>query len=384
VIRVGFVLTSLGALLAGTELGLGRSGSAAGQSVPPSMAPVPSIVGSQSPAASASPPPATGASVPERTVTIPMSVDPTGERDVSERVQEFVDDVPAGTEIRFQPGATYRLDTGIELASRHELTFDGQGATILSDGCEIPDSAFFLRTDAADITIRNFNLVGENPGGYLEGCESSIGVAMYGSRNVLIEGVHVRNHFGHCWYMDERNGWTDGVVIRDSSCVRAGVMGVAITSGRNILVERTSFEDIALFPFDIEPSEPEAGGEFVVFQDNTIHGYGLAPEYSPWLLAAAPSVGIINNITFTRNTVTKAAPDTNPERDTAAGLTVAMYGDIRKSDIVITDNVSMVPGEGPVMDLANIDRLTITGNIQPLTSGSLADIRNSTEVVLQP
>jgi hypothetical protein len=311
-------------------------------------------------------------------------IDHTGERDVSREMQEFVDDQPQGTAIRFPSGGIYRLDQGIELAGHRQLTFEGQGATILSDGCEVADSAFFLRTEASDITIRDFVLVGENPGGYTPGCESSIGVAMYGSRNVMIEGVHVRNHFGHCWYMDERNGWTDGVVIRDSTCTHAGVMGVAITSGRNILVERTSFEEIALFPFDIEPSEPDAGGEFITFQDNTVNGYGLAPDYSPWLLAAAPSVGIINNVTFTRNTVTKGAPDSNPERDTAAGLTVAMYGDIRKSDIVITENVSTVPGEGPVMDLANIDRLTITGNVQPLTSGPLADIRNSTEVVLQP
>ena len=58
----------------------------------------------------------------------------------------------------------------------------------------------------------------------------------------------------------------------------------------------------------------------------------------------------------------------------------------RMEDIWITDNVGVGTADGSklsgaVLDLANIDGLTVTRNTQPLATGQLLLIRDSTEVV---
>ena len=44
----------------------------------------------------------------------------------------------------------------------------------------------------------------------------------------------------------------------------------------------------------------------------------------------------------------------------------------RRRNLVFTNNTSAVPAAGPVLRFAQIDGLTITGNVQPLTSSVLA------------
>ncbi|MGO9179914.1 MAG: hypothetical protein ACLQHS_11750 [Candidatus Limnocylindrales bacterium] len=53
----------------------------------------------------------------------------------------------------------------------------------------------------------------------------------------------------------------------------------------------------------------------------------------------------------------------------------------RRQDIVFTNTTSTVAVAGPVLNFANIDGLTVTGNVQPLRSGSLSSITDSTGVV---
>lgn len=335
------------------------------------------------PMASLGPTPSDG-STPPVGLMLPPSIDATGATDVSADVQSFVDDAPNGSTIVFPRGATYRIDEGILLVSRHDLVFEGQGATLIGSGCDVADSVFLLRADDQRIVFRDFVLVGDNPGGYFRGCESSEGIAMYGARDIEIDNVTVRDFYGHCWIADQRYGWSEDIHIHDSTCERAGVTGIAILAARNVIVERTTFTDIALFPFDIEPDDDDGGGVDIMFRDNIVDGFGLSPEYSPWVFAAATDHGTITNVTFTRNHILRSAPDSNPWRTTAAGLTVAMYGDARKQNIVISDNISEVPGVGPAMQFEHVDGLTIVGNVQPLTSGELARIEDSTEVVYLP
>ena len=76
----------------------------------------------------------------------------------------------------------------------------------------------------------------------------------------------------------------------------------------------------------------------------------------------------------------------------ASGLDGTMLGihtriDARRTqDIWITDNIGIGAADGSklsgaVLDLANIDGLTVTRNTQPLATGQLLLIRDFTEVV---
>ena len=184
---------------------------------------------------------------------------------------------------------------------------------------------------------------------------------MYGSLDTTISRVDVRKPYGHCWYTDQSStsGWTDGVLIEDSSCTGAGVMGLAIVAGRNITIEGSTMRDIALFPFDIEPHDSDGGGEYVTIRDNVVDGYGLSGSYTPWVLAAATKIGSVRDVKFLRNRVDRGAT----HGATLAGLAIRMDGTIAKRNIVIRDNTTDVPGRGPVMRFANVNGLTVSGNV---------------------
>jgi len=50
------------------------------------------------------------------------------------------------------------------------------------------------------------------------------------------------------------------------------------------------------------------------------------------------------------------------------------------ANIVFSGNISAVAASGPRLFFAYIDGLTVTDNVQPLVSGQLAKITNSTGV----
>ena len=54
--------------------------------------------------------------------------------DVGDALQRFVDGVPDGSTIVFRSGGTYRMDHGLRLAGRHDLVFEGNGATLQTTG----------------------------------------------------------------------------------------------------------------------------------------------------------------------------------------------------------------------------------------------------------
>jgi hypothetical protein len=318
--------------------------------------------------------------VPPAGTLVPASIDRTGSSNVSNAMASFISGVPNGSTIVFPAGATYLLDgNGIVLSGRRDLRFSGQGATLRFSGCGGNDSGFKLN-NTSGIVLEDLVLVGDNPGGYHTGCESASGVAMYGAEDTTIRRVKVRGPYGHCWYADEGDGaWTDGVLIEDTECVNAGVMGFAVTSGRNMTIQRSYFKDTAIITFDIEPSASDAGGEYITMRDNVVDGFGIDDYYTPWVLAAATSVGSVHHITFERNNVIRGAD----HGSTLAGLSVRMNGNTPKSDIIIRDNTTTVPGRGPVMRFANVDGLTVTGNTQPLEGGSLTSCTNCTNVNVQ-
>ena len=53
----------------------------------------------------------------------------------------------------------------------------------------------------------------------------------------------------------------------------------------------------------------------------------------------------------------------------------------RRSNVVFSNNRSSVSGYGPILRFAHVDGLTISGNVQPLRSGTLASISDCTKVV---
>ncbi len=332
------------------------------------QAPASTLAPTPRPAPTPTPRPAptpTDAPTPLPAGTIPSWIDATGASDASAALIAFIRTVPDGSTVLFQAGGVYRMDSALKLAGRHNLTLEGKGATLKSNGGTTEASSLFWIGRGSDIIIRDFHLVGNSPtpGVYQRSREGAHGVLIDASRNVEIANVTVSGVWGDCFYV---GSWADTVWIHDSSCQSSGRNGVTITAGRNVTVERVAFPKSGYCTFDVEPNVSTEGATNVLFRNNTAGTFGQDFAAVDGSHTGAP----INGLTITANFITGRTL-----------LTVVDNGGTsRMQNIVFTNNKSTVAGTGPVLRFAHIDGLTVTGNVQPLKSGPLASITDSTGV----
>jgi hypothetical protein len=303
-------------------------------------------------------------SITRRVISVPSSIDATGASDASAALQSWLGSVPDGSRIVFKAGGTYRMNKGLKVfSSRHDMIFDGNGATLRSNGGATNASSLLI-VSGTNIKIRNFNLLGNSPtpGLYRSGLEFAYGVQTYGAHNVEIANVTISAVYGDGLMV---GGWSDTVWFHDSKVVSAGRNGVAILAGRNITVERVAFEKSGWATFDIEPWETSGGADNVKFLSNTAGTWN--GQLGFFFGACGVAGSVVSNVTVSGNTIT--------------GSPLTTYVTIdRRQNIVFSNNASSVAAAGPILDFAHIDGLSVTGNVQPLTSGVLARIIDSTEV----
>lgn len=313
------------------------------------------------------------APVTTATYTVPGTIDHTGATNAAALLNTFVGTVPDGSIIDFAiPGGVYRMDSGLYFASRHNLIFEGNGTTTLeSNGDAHEGSSLFNLNGDSDVAIRGFSLVGNSPtpGVHDPANQWAYGVLLWGGSNIEITNVTTSAVWGDCLYVDN---WANGVWYHDNHGISSGRMGVAIASGQNILVERNAFDVIAYGAFDIEPNLDTDVASNVKFLNNTV---GSIPEARGigFLFGANGAAGSsISGVTVSGNTITGYGLDTYVNITT------------RRTDIVFTNNTSTQTVSGPVLYLAHIDGLTVTGNTQPLSSGSLVSVTDCTNAVTSP
>jgi Right handed beta helix region len=318
-----------------------------------------------SPMPTVTPEPVTGG------IAVPASIDATGATDASAALMSFVNSVPDGSTIVFKAGV-YRMDQGLGFSDRHNLVFEGNGATLRSNGagtCGRSCSLFLLRGGDKGITIRDFTLEGNSPtpGVYDPTLEHASAITIVGGGQVEIAHVTITGVGGDGLTLTgDTPDWPEGIWFHDSTCASSGRNGVAVVAGRNITVERVTFDESGYSTFDIEPNVDDQGASNVQFLDNT------AGTWTNSFLSADGAAGsVVRDVTVSGNTVTGASL-----------LTVIDLA--RRQNITFTNNRSSVTAAGPVLRFAHIDGLTVTGNIQPLSSGVLASITDSTGVTYVP
>jgi hypothetical protein len=319
-------------------------------------------------------------------VTVPSSIDSSGGTDVSTALQRFVDGVPNGSTISFRSGGTYRLSRGIQLRSRRNLVFDGNGATfrITGSGSALESSAFFLSTGNQDITIREFTMIGNNAAAgtsdaYTGGRQT--GVLIWGGTDILIHNVTMQRFHNDCVYVGTNTdrAWSSRVTFRDSTCTLAGRHGVTIIGGRDVTVERVRFDEIGMCIVDMEPNYSTDGAARVMIRDNTIGSYGLNDQFTSWVLAAVGAEGsVMDDVSLIGNRITGVAR--SGVAGDARGLHVRVENRGPRRNFFVRDNVSTRTVAGPAIRFTGVSGGAITGNTQPVSSGSVARITNSTGV----
>jgi hypothetical protein len=309
------------------------------------------------------------APVTTRTVTVPASIDATGTTDVSTALRKFILSVPDGSLINFRSAAVYRIDHCVWFESRHNLILDGNGCTLkytsvtgTTGGC----SFWYPEGAGSDIWIRNFVLIGSSPypGVYTPGTsptggEWQHGVIITGNR-FEVSGCTISKVWGDGFLVDSGASY---VWIHDNHVISAGRNGLSVISGTNVIAEHNAFDKTGLSAFNVEPNVATESCTNIIFRLNTIGTYGTPALFTPYAFSADATAGaVIDGIVINGNTVT--------------GNSIATYvdsvGTVRMKHITFTNNKGGKAVAGAVIYFKHIDGLTITGNVQPLSSGVLA------------
>ena len=317
------------------------------------------------------------APVTTRTVTVPASIDATGSSDVGAALNAFVATVSDGSIIAFPAGATYRLDKGIQIANRHNLVFAGNGATLrVGSGGGLNDqlaSPFALghqyggywANGNTDIVIHDFILIGNDPtpGTFTGGQEGQANLEITGTDRVEIYGITGSAAPGDFVFIS----MVSGAWVHDCHALTAGRNGISVTFGSDILVEDCALDISGYCTFDIEPNDANGTCSNVTFRNNTAKTW----ENAFLAVEGSHTGAMIDGIVVDGNTVTGDSL-----------LTIIDNGGTsRMTDIVFTNNRGEKAAAGPVLRFAHVDGLTVTGNAQPLNSGVLPSVTDSTGVV---
>jgi hypothetical protein len=159
--------------------------------------------------------------------------------------------------------------------------------------------------------------------------------------------------------------------------VEGAQMGLAVVGGKRVLMERNNVHDSIRIGCDIEPDSANDAIEDVLIQGNDFLRWGNDPAFSSWFFSSCPSGGAeaitMHRVTVRGNTSTGPTNTKNGNYAGIGGLAIRADDPNPKIDFVITGNKTTTPHArtDAVMRFVNVNNLTITGNTQPLSSGTL-------------
>ena len=312
-----------------------------------------------------------------RTVSAP----PSSGGDDFALLNNFLATVPDGSVIQF-PNSVYRLSQGVMLGNRNNLVFKlgtaefrltGDGSSHLSSAF-IPGFSYQSRSftsGGSHLAFEGGKVVGNDS---CPGCpqplrgENQQAVRANNATFVEISGMTVDKVSGDGAFFD---GGSD-IWVHDTHVINAGRNGFTLIKGQRVLVERNTYDRVGYCTFDLEPNYASEASSDMTFRDNTAGSWGL-----DWVSVDGGARGAdIRRVTVSGNTTTGTALDLHIDNKGGTNGTVGAL----MHDIAVTNNRSAVAASGPRLYFAHIDGLTVTGNVQPLSSGTLASITASTAV----
>jgi len=274
-------------------------------------------------------------------------------------LQALIDRTPDGGEVRLS-GARYRVEGTLVVEERRDLTIDGNGSTLFATTTGTLKRSHLRVVGGRDIVVHDLTIIGANPHAGLEdrayqtALEGQHGIRLEGVTNIELTRLRVQDVYGDLVYVGRRESdgrFSDGVWIHDSTLARSGRQGIAVTAGRNIVIEGNHITDTRHATIDLEPNTPRWGAHNVHILDNEI-GPGIQ------LFVAAAGDGPVNEVVVARNELRG--------RRLTSIVEPAPGGDRRRA-FYFVDNHSDTPAPGSSIQVTKVDGLVVTGNRQPLT-----------------
>jgi len=304
------------------------------------------------------------------TVAVPLSIDHTGATEVSAALNNFIATVPDGSIISFPTNAIYKIHMSLFIQDRNNIIFEGNGTTLqvdaTADGTSAFTSPFAMGYTPGhpntDIVIHDFILIGNSPtpGIFITGSEGQSNI--HASRTTRLEIYNVTGSASHADFVDASDD--NGLWVHDCHVITAGRNCFsAEKSDSDILVENCAFDVSGFITFDIEPLDRSSVCSNIIFRNCTAETYGH------YFFAVLNGLGsTIDKIVVDGNTVTGGSLKTLANQN----------GAVRMTRIAFTNNKGGRAAAGSVLQFAHVDGLTITGNVQPLSSGALKSIADCT------
>jgi hypothetical protein len=304
------------------------------------------------------------------TLPVPTEIDPTGTLEVSGALNEFLAGVPDGATVVFPEGATYSVENVIALEGRHDLTLDFRGSRLVTNTDGTTEEPFHpLRAHwprhrthlwiagssgihVQDLVVRGPNVLGgTDVGAYRPEFEAQHAVEVAGSTDVSIEGCDVSQIYGDGVYV----GHSERVEVRGCSIHHNGRQGIAVTSGRDVVIEHNHIYEIRRTALDLEPNGFGAEIENVVIRKNLVgfargnfvSGHGRGSTFT--------GISIVENHVYGEMQVNLKAP-----------------ADTLRGSVEIRDNRSPKKFGSPqaLLSVVRYGDVTIVGNSAPLDGRS--------------
>ena len=295
---------------------------------------------------------------PGGVVVVPRSIDSTGTTDVTEKLQQFIDKVKDGRTIWFRPNGRYRIDETVFVLQRNNLTFEGRGASFFAKTRGGKDRAQWWIKQGSNIAFRHMSVRGANPkggtseGAYVRKLETQHGFRFEGVNGAEIDHVQVTDVYGDFVYIgrDHKRRPSINIWIHDSNFRRNGRQGIAVTAASNVIIEHNTFNKTRRSTIDLEPNSRSWHVSHVFILNNTV-GKGRL------LFIASHGQGPVDNIVISGNRL----------EGHALTIDAVPPEGRRRSNWIITNNVSDTTVHNRPMRFWNIDGLVVTGNTQKVT-----------------
>ena len=248
-------------------------------------------------------------------------------------------------------------------------------------------------TSVSDIVIRNFTLEGNNPrtgdGIYDPSQENQHGVGVYGGTRIEIANNTIRKTWADGVYAnnDSTSDWVNGLWVHDNTFTYIGRNAFTMNGVQERAPRAEHHRPGRRSVLDIEPDLTHQGVVNVTLRNNRVGAWGLSNYDTMHFVACANHqrrwASTVSDLTITGNLVTGWSSLGSRQSPNAGGLSTWIGKSNRQSNVTFTNNTTTRAGAGPVLIFEHVDGLTVTGNTQPLTSGSLLTIYDTTNVTRQ-
>jgi hypothetical protein len=358
---------------------------------------------------SSSPTPTPNPNISYTDYNVPTTIDKTGATDVTTALNNWIATIPNGTSttkhtrVVFPQNATYMVSRGINISGKSHVTYWGNGTTIKvnpnATGPYQYTSAFNVGyryggsptanlsagTLNTDIRITGFSGIASHtptPGIFNGTYENQAFIEATRVDGLVADNCkNIRGFGGDFMRLHGSN-----VHIHDVELVNAGRQGVSVIEGSNVLIENSHFGDVGYYVLDLEPNRAEESVTNVTFRYNTMESWGPDTGVGGGFLAIGNGVfSQMGNVWIHDNEfITTGKVESGQETSTLRSYINhrKTYG-LRPFNINIYNNKALQADAGPLIRWGDVDGIRVTGNTQPLTSGSLTyDAGGSTNVVV--